>query len=335
MIRIPPKQESKVVFMLRRGEHGWGVEDVSPGAKVAQPMLLPDAPKEMQSTDTPPLGPWTATGTNRLAFELMEVHPFPPQALVLPVLLQTSFVTLDYSEEGNVGWLVLTAHKPTITDSEVDAVMKCMKDLMLNVAARADMVVLLQLVLHDAAVPTMRHIKRLISYVTNDIGECLFLCCRGNAIVIKPQSLVARGVIKVVKMLQKMLPAPWPDCIVPDTAAAQAFLDDIRAANMQVVPGSFEAKGKLEAVGESVSDTRHSMGHLADVSVIPEKSRDSDIPLAPGSELRKRAKWDDVATINRSVASMSNGDLCDNAIWEDHLGVRDEYHGCLPKCFFC
>mmetsp|Transcript_64622 Transcript_64622/g.171074 ORF Transcript_64622/g.171074 Transcript_64622/m.171074 type:complete len:368 (-) Transcript_64622:93-1196(-) len=340
MIRIPPKQERKVIFMLRRGKHGWGVEDVSPGAKLATPMLLPDAPKEMQSEATPPLGPWTATGTNKLEFELMDILPCPPKALILPVLLETSFVTLDYSEEDNVGLLILTAHKSAIKDSDVDAVMKCMKELMLNVAARPEMVVLLQLVLQDAAVPTMRHIRRLIAYVTHDIGECLFLCCRGNAMVIKPQSLVAKSVIRVVRMVEKMLPAPWPDCIVSDAAAARAFLHDIRSNNMQLVPvNSTLAEEKLQVVGEGsgISKGIHSVRHLADVSrVISENTSECEIPPWPvGSPLQEQGSSDDVATINRSVATMSSGDLCDSSIWDDQFGFRAESHLCLPRCFFC
>jgi len=341
MIRIPPKQERKVIFMLRRGTHGWGVEDVSPGAKLATPMLLPDAPKEMQSEATPPLGSWTATGTNKLEFELMDVLPCPPKALILPVLLETSFVTLHYSEEGNVGLLILTAHKPAIKDSDVDAFMKCMKELMLNVAARPEMVVLLQLVLQDAAVPTMRHIRRLIAYVTHDIGECLFLCCRGNAIVIKPLSLVAKGVIRVVKMIEKMLPAPWPDCIVSDTAAAEAFLREIRLNNMQIVPGNCVlAEEKLHVVGErsGISDNGiYSVSHLADVSrVISDDTSECEIPpWLVGSSLQERGSSDDVTTIYRSVATMSSGDLCDSSIWDDQFGLRDESHVCLPRCFFC
>jgi len=219
--RLSPCQKSKVVFVLvwlaRESKEGWVLQDQSPGAK-GSVIGVPGSNVE-EERHHPPLGPWRKGG---FQCTLAKCSPKCPP-LDDPLSIQSPFATFDYQEDGNIARLGIKIHTCVIIDKDLEDVLSNVRNLVLNLARRSHMVLVICADAQDAAVPAFRHIRRFLNFV-QDHGPELFLVGRGTAIVLRPRGILGATLVSIIKMVQRMLPSPWPEAIVPTRAEAEAFL---------------------------------------------------------------------------------------------------------------
>jgi len=206
---------------------GWVLEDwaTSSNERIGFPYVSLDQPRSQeQSRHSPPLGRWIVWGMNfTLTLTMPTAAPLgSPQSLEVP------FATLQYAEEGRVARLEITMHAEPITDDTIEEVLRKMKAILVNLASRPEMVLLIRTDGSDAAVPAMKHVKRYLAFVQENGAEFV-LVGRGCAIVLKGRSLIGSTVIGIYKMVQRLLPSPWPETTVSSLEEADAYLAGLEA----------------------------------------------------------------------------------------------------------
>mmetsp|Transcript_51070 Transcript_51070/g.145794 ORF Transcript_51070/g.145794 Transcript_51070/m.145794 type:complete len:424 (-) Transcript_51070:159-1430(-) len=225
--RMAPCQTSKVRHMLLRGPKGWMVQDQSPGKHaggscIAVPSASASTAEAAQGSGSlPPLGLWRSADS-KCEFTLSDRCPECPP-IESPMLLEASFATLRFAERGSSSRLEVRFANKSITDERLELVFTKARELLLNLARRPDMTLLVLWDLRDAGVPGMRHVRKFMAFA-KEMGDLLDLFVRGNAIVLKPTGLAGSAMVSIIRMLQRILQAAWPECIVPTIEEADRFL---------------------------------------------------------------------------------------------------------------
>lgn len=219
--RLSPSQKNKVIYVLlwlaRDDTGGWVLQDQSPGAKGA--IIGFPGPGVKEEPSYPPLGPWHVGG---FCFTLADRSPVCPP-LDVPFSIQVPFATLDYKEDGNIARVEIKMHKCGIADEVLEDLLGKFEGLLLNLARRPHMVMMIFADAEEAAVPSFRHVKRFLNFVQEN-GPELFLVGRATAIVLRPRGILGATLISIIKMVQRLLPSPWPEAIVPTKQEADDFL---------------------------------------------------------------------------------------------------------------
>merc|ERR1719323_1908757 len=98
--------------------------------------------------------------------------------------------------------------------------------MMLELAKRPRVIVNVQLSLNGAPIPAMSIVKHHISFCQQN-GWLIDLLVRGFTVVLKPDGYVGYAVSNIVKMVIRLLPAPWELAIVPTLQEGHAWLDRV------------------------------------------------------------------------------------------------------------
>lgn len=251
--RFAPCQKTKLVWVLRwasaaetGGGEGWVVQDQSPGGKqVFMGWPYPETVSE-EGSDGPPLGKWRLSNRGHV---LMDGPPAYPPLKSLPIVMEAPFATLRYTEDGNVGFLEAEMKSAVITDEPLEEALQKAQQVVQNLARRSGMVLIVRANAQNAAVPAFRHVRRFLDFV-KDNGPELFLTGRGSAIILRPHGLLGHTVLGIIKMVQRMLPPPWPEVIVPTEKDAAAFLAEHSAPYRLPAP---QAGGAVDSCPGRVS----------------------------------------------------------------------------------
>lgn len=232
--RMTPRQLHNINIVLHRGRGGWEVCELSPSSKRVL-FLIPCCTERERHGQHPPLGPWRRPGLGLRFWALTEYPPEPPTPLELPLTLETPFACLCYTEAGSVGSMSISMRAQAIEDSYAELLEERVTAVLLNIASRAGMVLLTRFDLQDGLIPSRDHIRSFISFVSTPlISELMLLTLRGCAYVLEPRGVKGYAFLGIVKMIQTLLPAPHPECVVHDCAAATAFLESLRPADLYI-----------------------------------------------------------------------------------------------------
>jgi len=224
--RISPCQRAKLVWKIlclppKEDENigTWVLQDQSPGAKNTVIGRPTHAAQDTATESFPPLGSWRVGG---FAFTLTNCMPDYPPPDPFPQV-EVPFASLRYSEDGNIARLDTKMTSTPIEDDTLEDLLAKIQELVKNLGRRPKMVLMLRSDAQDAAVPSVKHIRRFLRFIEEN-GPELFLVGRGSAIILKPTGIVGHMLVSVIRMVQRMLPPPWPEVIVPTADDAEAFL---------------------------------------------------------------------------------------------------------------
>ncbi|CAJ1389730.1 unnamed protein product [Effrenium voratum] len=220
MTRMPPQQLAKVHIIMSYGHHGWTIKEG--GVKIQSQLPLAD-----QDPLFPPLGTWHGSRAFAGDWTLQEEKPqLPPLPRMEPI--DTGSATMRVVEEDSgLVRVDFGLHSQPLTDQVVEELMETMREGIREMARRPDATMLFTFTLQGAAIPAMRHVKRLIS-LSHEIGELLFLVARGSAMILRPQGFLGSAMVAIVRFVQTAAAAPWPETIVPTMEEAEAFLLTLR-----------------------------------------------------------------------------------------------------------
>lgn len=281
--RLSACQRPKNVFVLvyRPAENkvgdktvevdGWVIQDRTPTLTGSERRELIGCPAGSiqnleQNSAFPLLGPWTIWGS---FFELTDRMPehapldFPPAA-------DLPFLGIEYSEDGNIARLDIEVRSAAIEDESFEQVLRIFHIVLENLAQRPRMVLLIRADARNAAVPAMRHIRRYLAFIQEN-GSEFILVGRGNAIVLKPRTVLGMTLVSIVRMVQKLFPPPWPEVILPTMEQGEAFLADLAevernsAVNGAALAGEAEVSDNAAVANSSLEESRlaDSMTHAA------------------------------------------------------------------------
>lgn len=243
--------EKFVLFYRGSETEGWVVQDqtAAKGEVIGQPS------KELaarQRPEDPPLGDWQLWG---VPFRLAG---YPPRQSALvpdpPWPLETPFATVNYSEEGPVARLEVKMHNVPIVDEVLEQVLARFAAILQNLAQRPEMVLFIRSDARNSAVPAVRHIKRFLGFVQEN-GSEFVLVGRGHAVVLSPKGILGNTLLAILRLVQRVFPAPWPEETVPTMDAAEDFIADLakkELAQRTLFPGREEAGLESENSGQSL-----------------------------------------------------------------------------------
>lgn len=229
--RMATSQSSKVKLVLLRGPKGWMVQDQSPGkmgGSSCYAVPVGGAGTNPQSgtlaDGSPPLGLWQSPD-GKCEYTLSDSYP-RHSPLQSPIVLQEPFVTVTITETASKSRLDVKFANQSITDDGLDRLFSKLGDVLVNLARRPDTTMVITCDLREASVPGMRHVRKFMAFA-KDKGDIMDLFIRGNAMILKPTGFVGNAIVNVVKMLQRVLQAAWPETIVPGEEEATRFLETL------------------------------------------------------------------------------------------------------------
>jgi len=110
-----------------------------------------------------------------------------------------------------------------VTDGCLDKLLVWGRSLLLELGRRPEMTVMIISNLTEASVPASRHVMRFLAWA-KETDELMNLLFRGHAIILNPSGLVSQALVSVIKTIQRILQAAWPETIVPTREEADSFL---------------------------------------------------------------------------------------------------------------
>lgn len=221
--RLSDCQRKKLIWVLHylQEKSSWVLQDQSPSSKKEIMGLPVVAENSEQDLRRPPMGMWRVNGYRFEVTDRMPWHaPLSP-----PPMIESPFATVQYSESGNIGRLDTKMNGTAITDEALEELLGQITKLVHNLGRRPTMVLVLHSDAQECAMPAFKHIKRFLDWIQEN-GPELFLVGRGSAIILRPAGILGHTLVGIIKMVQKMLPPPWPEAIVSNSEEAEAFLDE-------------------------------------------------------------------------------------------------------------
>lgn len=221
MSRLPPAMLPKFRHVLHCGAKGWMVQDQSPGLHSGGCIAVPDTENVHQDSSQPPVGSWRSTD-GRTEFTLTQIRPMCP-ALDSQMSIEVPGIRLTFTRLRPASRLDIKFFNRPITDGCLDKLLVWGKSLLVELGRRPEMTVMIITDLTEASVPAMRHVKRFMAWAKEN-GEIMNLPIRGNAIVLRPGGFVGQALVSIIKMIQRILQAAWPETLVPTREEADSFL---------------------------------------------------------------------------------------------------------------
>lgn len=225
--RVPQAHRDSNKMVLTREPEGWVVKRTGKGA--GSRTLYKPAAEPADDPEQPPLGEWRGCTGNVTCTLTDDEPPSPSETISLEAL----FADIGYVETGNVAQVNLQMRSTPITDESFAAFEAGLKGMLIRLAQRPYMTLFFRLHIQDASVPAMRHVKKFMSFAQEN-GWMLDMLIRGIAIVLDARGITGNALQSVVKMVMRLLPAPWPNQIVPSIAKADALIAELAAEEVLV-----------------------------------------------------------------------------------------------------
>jgi hypothetical protein len=305
--RRPPVERKKAKNTLRFGADGWAlVDDTSgqPGAILYRPV---DG-ATTQDADRPPLGPWRrmppSKGESGEECTLTDAEPAYTK-IGDPNMLQAPFADISVADTGDIVRIEAALKRTPVTDDSFDILLKRFKELILGLVRRPRVILMLHLSMQDAAVPSMRHVKQFMNFVGEN-SWVIGMLVRGVAIVLKPQGYSGYALLNIVKMVLRLLPAPWQTGILPTNEEGRAFLDGLVPGEAQVLarkvapcnfgdapqsPAAVKGTAFEEATPSTMEEEMSPLGEISGViGDTPSLERSSPQPFNTPKMLQQRVE---------------------------------------------
>lgn len=260
MSRLGACQKKKLIWVVHYmpEKNSWALQDQSPSSK-NQVMGMPE-PAEgespAQTLDRPPLGRWRVGGYR---FQVTNQLPWTAPLNALQTKVEVPFATVKYTESGNIGRLDTKMNSTAVTDEALEDLLKKITRIVQNLSQRPTMVLILHSDAQDSAVPSFKQIRRFLDWIQEN-GPELFLVGRGSAIILKPSGILGHTLVGIIRMVQKMLPPPWPEAIVSSAEEAEGFLEE----HSQPYKGPFTGGSDPSAVPSPVRTPQSSSSSQAE-----------------------------------------------------------------------
>lgn len=218
MTRLPSQQAAKVHIIMSFGRHGWHIKEG--GVKIQASTLLAE-----QDPRVPPLGAWegVSSGIAWTGHWTLQAEKPELPALEMISMASKSFTLETLTLEDHVVRVDLRMHREALSDQDVENCIETIRHGVKELAMRPEYTLLFSFQLQDAAIPAMRHVKRLVA-LSHEIGHLLFLVARGSAIILRPHGFLGAAMVAIVRFVQSHAAAPWPETIVRSMAEANDFL---------------------------------------------------------------------------------------------------------------
>eukprot|EP00434_Breviolum_minutum_P035972 symbB.v1.2.031860.t1/scaffold3580.1/size53821/4 len=255
-------------FVLRQASEGntsrWVLENQSGQATIfGTPKYSGNGPP-FRGKPSPPRGMWTVWGC---PFVLSDTMP-QKDAIPSPFTFEVPFAKMHFREEGRLGYLDIDVFNAAIEDESLDEILQALRKVLVNLAQRPEMVLLLRTDARSAPMPSMRHVRKFLAFIQKEVGTECVLVGRGSAIVLVPSTFLGMAVLRLVQLVQRMLPAPYPQAIVASLEEADEFLKNIAQETTACAPIPWEAaasprplqeymRTKTEEVESEVVDLRN------------------------------------------------------------------------------
>lgn len=234
------KQKFALVFGLKEHTDSWVVQDKSPG-KNDEIMGYPDKTIQVQDPNQPPLGPWVIWGGRFTVTDRRPEHA----PIETPLEVEVPCAKVVYSEEGTIGRLEVVLHSVAIADEDLEQLLNGVRRVIVNLARRPPMVLFIRSDGRQALVPALRHIRRVLSFIGEN-GTELVLVGRGHAIVLNP-GILGSVLVNLVRWVQRLLPSPWKEVIVPSMEAGDAFLAEMAATEVRQFSSATPSDSRSQA----------------------------------------------------------------------------------------
>eukprot|EP00928_Gymnodinium_smaydae_P054187 TRINITY_DN38005_c0_g1_i1.p1 TRINITY_DN38005_c0_g1~~TRINITY_DN38005_c0_g1_i1.p1 ORF type:complete len:411 (+),score=74.67 TRINITY_DN38005_c0_g1_i1:82-1314(+) len=230
------KGMEKFIMFEDSGE-GWVLQDQSLNAKgevIGRPASgcsvsageRGDAGGELlKSRHIPPLGKWLIWGA---PFQLTEKEPVDSPPLTSPLDIEVPFAKLHYFERGDEARLEVLMNSTPIEDDTLEEALSNFRGILENLARRPRMILLIRSDARDCAVPSVRHIRRFLAFIKEN-GSEFVLVGRGHAIVLNSRGWLGSVLLQILRLVQRMFPAPWPETVVSSCEDAEAWLAKLAA----------------------------------------------------------------------------------------------------------
>merc|ERR1719223_391776 len=167
-----------------------------------------------------------------------------------------------------------------ITDESLEDVLQRFRALLQNLAQRPTMVLVIRSDARVAAVPAWRHVRRFLGFIQEN-GSEFVLVGRGSVIVLG-RGVLASALLGMIRMVQRLLPAPWPESTVNTMEEAQAFLSEITHACLERAAEAARRTAETEASSSTAAGAPSSTSpSRVEEEILTSKSADS---LAHGCE---------------------------------------------------
>jgi len=223
--RVPQlKKESECRDVLLQTPSGdWVVEERGPkaGPDSSWRRLVPSEAVANGS----PLGVYKRPDDGS-TFQMRDISS--ASSFASPTVIKKDFVTVIFESVGDVWKMENTFHNVTVTDAKLGELLAEVKDVLMALARRPYCVLFIYTSAQNAAVAGMTQIKQFMNWIHNEAGIFMYTLCRGHAIILKPTGYFGMAVLNLIKMVQRLMPPPWPDAIVPSADAAVEFMRPLR-----------------------------------------------------------------------------------------------------------
>jgi len=235
--RLSACQRARNTFVLKYGKRGvdecWVLLDQSPGAKGA--VIGHPLPAEFGADNRrhPPFGRWRIWNE---IFSLVDRPPEEPGSVDnLPLRFEAPFGVITYTEQGRVARIELIMRSGAVTDEGLEQVLGKIAWVLRNLAKRPSMALFIRSDVREASVPAVRHIRRFLAFM-QEMGPEFVLTGRGSAIVVRASGFLGSTLLSLIRMVQRMLPPPWPESLVTSMEDAEAFLAELIEEHLNSLP---------------------------------------------------------------------------------------------------
>jgi len=250
--RLPQLMASKTRHVLHHGAQGWLVQDQSPGMHGSCCIAVPIADHAHEDGAQPPTGSWWSAD-GRTEYMLTSARPtYPPMDSQMSI--EVPFVRCTFTREGPASRMDVRMFNRPITDECLDKMLPWGKTVLLELGRRPEMFLMLMTDLTESGVPAMKHVKRFMAWA-KEVGDLMNLSIRGNAIVLKPTGFMGQALVGIIKMLQRILQATWPETLVPTREEADTFLAQHQPVSDSVATGLDPAEAAQAATDTSMANT--------------------------------------------------------------------------------
>lgn len=232
--RLAVCQKSTTKFILRHCKTvmAWILEDASSNSK--RTVIGNPVPEDSNAENhfQPPLDFWKIWGDS---YRLVDRIPEGPDPPALPLVVEAPFASLRYTENSGVARMDLQMRPKAITDEGLEEILSDVGRILRNLAQRPSMVIFFHTDVREACLPAFRHVRRLLAFM-QEVGPEFVLVGRGSAIVVNATGILASALLALIRMVQKMLPPPWPEKLVNSSEEAEEFLLSLTSDHLACSP---------------------------------------------------------------------------------------------------
>eukprot|EP00928_Gymnodinium_smaydae_P081561 TRINITY_DN65058_c0_g1_i1.p1 TRINITY_DN65058_c0_g1~~TRINITY_DN65058_c0_g1_i1.p1 ORF type:complete len:456 (+),score=45.97 TRINITY_DN65058_c0_g1_i1:27-1370(+) len=226
--RLPPRQVGKDNNILCRTGRGWVFQDQGLFGRYAKITLTQAATDAIDDPTRPTRGLWRNVD-GKESYTLTDIEPVVPipDPLTSEVCIAYPGCCVRFFGVGNSWRMYVNLLSVPLEDDQVDDILKRCGVVLATLAQRPRTILTIFSDGLHAAVPSIRTVSRFMQFAGPECGMYFYVLCRGHAIVLPSTGLAASSLLSIVRTVQRLMPAPWPETLVPARTEAETFLQSL------------------------------------------------------------------------------------------------------------